>query len=72
MRSTSPGGTNTACPPAAERYPSRSDATTAHRAAMPSSTTMPNDSPRRDGAHRHVGSGQSRRHFIVTQACPTN
>ena len=62
-----PAAPASAWPPAAERYPSRSDATTAQRAAMPSRRTMPNDSPRSDGAHRTSAPASAGRHFLVAQ-----
>ena len=42
-----------------------SEATTAQPAAMPSSSTMPKDSPCSDGRAQHVRSRQSRRHLLV-------
>ena len=44
-----------------------SEATTAQPAAMPSSRTMPKDSPCSDGRAQHVGPGQPGRHLLVAQ-----
>ena len=76
---TSPGGTSTPCAPTTARYPGRSLATRAARAAMASSSTTPKDSPPSDGAHsacaparRDASSWSSTRPNHTSRALPAD